>query len=591
MPWFCMARKANAGSFKTGQSGNPSGGKRTDSVDQRQANLSRRLDAWLNESSGLGVVGKDKTMCTRFELDLVDVDSAQMLWRGDPIAARLIETPPNECLRQGYELCIGDDEPPDTYTPEPQPNPIAQQGPQPVASSNQPPKASASPAKKMDIAQRKIFARKHPSAFARITRKAILRNRMDAGEAKPLQEAITKKFSDIQVNAILKECMCYERAGGGAAALIGANDFTTDLRLPLNMAKVRGGIQYLTPLEAREITPLYYYNDPMKPKFGQAAIYQLVPFVIGAPVDNTYQQRITQIHESRLLIFPGIRTTRRVMMGSMNGWGDNIFCRVIRALSAFNTGYQNAAILLSDFAQAVYKIKGLAGLIAQNPNALTDSMMNVELGRSIARAVVIDADESFERKSTTMTGYPETLDRFAQNLTAAGDMPLTLLMGTSPGGLNATGASDIRFFYDRIASMQMLRVAPLILRLVEIELASMGEDPDKVNHSIKFKPLWQPTEQEIAQAHLTQAQADALYITNDVASAEEIALSRFGGDQYSYETRIDFEARASQEAIVAPTVDPKPVAPPPMSTDIVAPPPAGTMQPTGKNTETTPADA
>lgn len=558
MPWLCMARKANAGSFQPGHSGNPAGSK---PAGITQASLNARLDAWMNSATGMGVLGKDKAMYTGFEMDLVDPESGLCLWRGDPIAARLVEVPPNECMRQGYELCIGDDDGPERYTP-PDVAPAQPQHGNPIGvAAGSPPKqaANANAGKKMDAAR--ALAKKHPSAFARITRRAIARMRMDAGDAKPLQEAITKKLTEIKANNIIRECMCYERAGGGAAALIGANDFTTDLRMPLELKKIRS-LDYLTPLEAREIIPLYYYNDPFKPKFGEPAIYQLVPYVIGNSVDGSYSPKVTQIHESRLLVFPGIRCTRRNIASAIAGWGDNIFTRVIRALKSYNTGYQNAEILLSDFAQAVYKIKGLAKLIAENPNALTDSMMNVELGRSIARAVVIDEDESFERKSTTMSGYPETLDRMAQNLAAAGDMPLTLLMGVSPAGMNATGASDIRFFYDRIASMQTNRVAPLLLRLVEILLATMGEDPQKVNHSIRFKPLWQPTEKEIAEAHFIQAQADNLYITNATVSPEEIGLSRWGGDQYSYETRIDFEARAAMEAVTPPPVDADPPQPP-----------------------------
>jgi len=220
----------------------------------------------------------------------------------------------------------------------------------------------------------------------------------------------------------------------------------------------------------------------------------------------------------------------------------------------------------------VYKIKGLAEAIAKNPNALTDSMMNVELGRSICRAVVVDAEESFERKSTSLAGYPDTLDRLAKFLAGAADMPLELITGGEVQGLGNNGSSTVRFFYDRTASYQSQRVAPPLLRLVDISLALAGEDPETINHSVRFKPLWQPSEKEIADAHLVQAQCDQIYMQNDVVSPEEIGLSRFGGDQYSYETRIDFEARARQQAIVAPTVSAKPKPTPPAPTGAVPPP-------------------
>jgi hypothetical protein len=55
-----------------------------------------------------------------------------------------------------------------------------------------------------------------------------------------------------------------------------------------------------------------------------------------------------------------------------------------------------------------------------------------------------------------------------------------------------------------------------------------------------------------------------------------MARSRFGGKKFSYETHIDFDARADQEAVAAPPVDasPKPdPIPPPAPGGINAPVP------------------
>ena len=555
-PWHatCMRKKQGSdrtktGKFARGVSGNPAGRPRADvQIALAHAPLIGALphfDGWMNAGTGLGMSSRDKTVGTWFETDAVSAEDALQLWRGDAIAARLVELGPNEALRPGFELCIGDTQLPDKYTP---PEPEAPTAPTTMAGG----KPGALPPKQA----------KTDSAWTRRERVAIrnAHKRVDAADAKPLQEVITKKMQTLQATEMIRECMHYENAYGGGALLLGANDYTTDLRIPLDLKKVRS-LDYLTPLEGRELIPLYYYNDPRQPKFGQVAIYQLVPYIIGASVDESrYNPRVTQIHESRLIIFPGKRVSRRIMISSGTwGWGDSIFTRLIRALRAFSTGHASVEILLSDFAQAVYKIKGLADLISkQGQNALLQSAVSVEMGRSICRAVVIDSEEDFKRESTSLAGYSDALTSIDQYLAACADMPLTVLLGTSPAGLNATGASDIRFFYDRVDTLRKSRVEPALMRIVEIELACLGEDPETTNHSIRFKPLWQPTEKEVADSHFVQAQADAIYITNDVVSAEEIALSRFGGDQYSYDTHVDFEARMAQQAVVAPTVDPSP---------------------------------
>jgi phage-related protein (TIGR01555 family) len=229
-------------------------------------------------------------------------------------------------------------------------------------------------------------------------------------------------------------------------------------------------------------------------------------------------------------------------------------------LRDFHVSWSAAAQLLNDFSQAVFKIKGLADLIAQNDSAgLLTRMRAVDMSRSVARAIVIDADgEEFERKQTPINGLPELLELFLTRLAAAADMPRTLLSGDSPGGLNATGESDIRLFYDRVKSAQRTILAPAIKRISTLIMASMGvAEPE--DWSIKFHPLWQTSEKEQAETRYIQAQCDEKYINTGVLSAEEVAVNRFGGDEWSGETVIDAKERAALD--VAP--EPPPTVPVP----------------------------
>ena len=505
------ANRSNNGTFQPGNRANPHGRKGKP-----------RRDGWQNDLTGFGIQGRDKSMGSTANIafipDIVTPDAALGFWRGDAIAARIIELIPNEALRQGWELTIGDQKTPDSYTP-PDVEPVAPTTP---------------PIGKTDW-------------------------RRDAADAADLQESINKNLTSIGTLAAIRLALCYKRAYGGGAILIGANDYTTDLREPLDLEAVNS-LDWLTVLEPRELVPRYWYNNPRAPKFGQPAIYQLQPYASGSPVDGEFYSETVEIHESRLLIFNGARVSRVQASSGIYGWGDSVLTRVINSLQQYRNSLRSGAILLSDFSQAVYKMNGLAELMSQDgPNALVQKLVSVDMMRSTIRAILVDAQgEDFERKSTPMTGFPETVDRLATALAADADMPLTLLFGMSPAGMNATGASDIRFFYDRVSSIQELEVAPAILRLVEIALAAQGEDPGTTPHAVRFKSLWQPTELEVAQAHLAQASADAVYLTNQVVSPEEMALSRFGGPRYSYDTRVDFDARAAMEAIVAPTVDANP---------------------------------
>jgi hypothetical protein len=101
------------------------------------------------------------------------------------------------------------------------------------------------------------------------------------------------------------------------------------------------------------------------------------------------------------------------------------------------------------------------------------------------------------------------------------------------------------------------KLRPHLRRLVQIlmRIETNGK-PLPEQWDVKFRPLRQPTEKDIATAHFTQAQADVAYVNAGVVAAEEIALSRFGGAEFSYDTHVDFNAREQQEQIASPPVSP-----------------------------------
>lgn len=446
-----------------------------------------RHDGWQSMLTGLGTPGYDKRLHTHFTPHELSWDYAMALWRGDDLAARIVETLPSEMLRQGYEISLDDD------------------------------------------------------------------------EGHERTEAVMARLEELGVEQVLWRALCYERAYGGAAIMLGADDGATDLTQPLQLERVRS-LSWLTSLEPRDLSPVAWYDDPMAPRFGEPSVYQLT-----MPGTGAKSLASVRVHESRLIVFPGIQVSQRRYTSSNNGWGESALARVVSVLRDFNAAYTAAGILVHDFAQAVFKIKNLAELVAADKaDVLSGRMRAVEMSRSVARAILIDAEgEEFERKQTPVSGLPELLDRLNTRLAAAADMPLTLLMGQSPGGLNATGESDVRFFYDRVKATQQRKLGPAIRRIAQLVMLADGGEP--ASWSVKFAPLWQPTEKEQADTRLVQAQVDTAYIQAGVVSPEEIAVSRFGGDGYSTATKIDFAAREAMEV----------AAPAPVSETSLAPAPTG----------------
>lgn len=404
----------------------------------------------------------------------------------------------------------------------------------------------------------------------------------DEIDSKEWQEELEQWAEQIGIDQLVQTGCQYERGYGGSAVLLGALDNQDDLTKPLDLKRVRD-FQWMTPLEAREIMPLYGYADPMAPKYGEPEIYQLISRAVLPSYSGKYYSQTRMIHASRLLVFPGVRVSRYQVTTSNGGWGDSILTRMHRVLRDFNISWAAAGVLMTDFSQAVYKMKGLyEALATDGDDKLIQRLKAMELGRSIVNATVIDADDEWMRQSTALTGFPEMLIHFWSRLAATVDMPLTKLAGQSPKGLGNEGESDIVWWNASVGNYQRTHVGPRVRRAYQIKMIQRwGREPKK--WSLKWRSLEKENPKDLATARNLQAQTDKIYAV-DIGSitSQEVAESRFGGDGYSFETQLDMVSRKAQEAVEPQGTEAERAAlrPGPGDEGYVPPPPTGSAVPT-----------
>jgi uncharacterized protein len=359
-----------------------------------------------------------------------------------------------------------------------------------------------------------------------------------------VDSAIGAKLDDLGARAKLLETWTWANVFGGAVLFAGADDGKNP-REPLDWNAIRS-VRFLTVLDKRELYPSETYNDPLSSRFGEPSIYRITR-TGGNRVDTR------EVHASRLIRFDGTLTDRQRKQQN-NGWSESELQRVYDKLQTFNGAYSAVGTLLQDSSQAVFKIKNLMSLIIADKNDYFKKRMQVmDMVRSVGRAIMIDADgEDFERKETTLTGIPDTLDKFLLLLAGASGKPVTVLMGQSPAGMNATGESDIRSYYDNVKAEQSHTLKPnaeVLARMVLRAKDGPTRGVEPANWSMKFPSLWTPTQIEEANLKKTVADMDAIYITNQVVTPAEVALSRFRKEGWSADMAIDFEVReAAQEA-------------------------------------------
>ena len=363
---------------------------------------------------------------------------------------------------------------------------------------------------------------------------------LHVGDGPDIAKAMLQRLEDLDLQAKTDEALTWARLHGGALMILGIDDGqTTDKPLKEDSIKSFGWVSVVDRWEVRVASR---YEDVRSPKYGMPEVYEITPASEGG--GSAVNDRMF-IHESRVIRFDGVKTPRR-RMALNGGWCDSVVTRLYEVIRDFCLGYASAAATLADFSVGVVAIQNLAEMLAADQEGLVLKRLEMlDMARSIARAVFMDAEkERFEYVARSLTGMPETLDRLALRLSAGTGIPVTLLMGQSPAGLNATGASDIRLWYDNVRSQQNQYLTPRIGRVIRLAFLAKdgptnGKEPE--DWSISWRPLWQPTEKEQAETRYLTMQTDVGYIDRGVLSPRKVAESRFGGDRWSMETTIDID--------------------------------------------------
>jgi phage-related protein (TIGR01555 family) len=364
-----------------------------------------------------------------------------------------------------------------------------------------------------------------------------------------LNQAVADKLEALVVDARFADGVRWGRGYGDGAILIGADDGRSADK-PLIPERARD-VNYLHVMDGRYYWPLTYYRDAGNPQLGEPEIFGVMP-------PGNSSQPLAFVHESRLIRFGGSPTGDQERAANQSR-DFSVLQRAYEPLRAFNTGFKAVEILLTDGHQSVFKMQGLAEMIGLDGERLAQARLKViNLYRSVLRAIVVDAGdkeggvgaEDFTRNSVTFSDIPKTLDSFMLRLAAAVQIPVTILMGQSPAGMNATGESDFRWFYDRIRSQQNIKLSPKIRRLLRVMLATKNWQAKPKQMVVKFPPLWTEAPLTAAQTRKTLIEGDTLMVTNGVVFPEEAALARLRPEGFETEIILTPEAKRARTAFL-----------------------------------------
>jgi hypothetical protein len=227
------------------------------------------------------------------------------------------------------------------------------------------------------------------------------------------------------------------------------------------------------------------------------------------------------VHESRCLVFDGIPVPDRIRERN-DGWGASKLQQCYDQLTRFGMSHVWANALLERAQQAIHGIPDLTNLLrAPGGEALVRKRVDlVDMTRSINNTIVIDSAESYDLKSTPLSGVSDILDRFGLALSAVTGIPESLLFGRQQGGLNSTGKSDLENWYAKVGQDQNTILLPQLDKLVTVQLHVMGKYVD--DYLIKFNPLSIPSRKDTAETDYKLAQTFEILNNIGALDASEI---------------------------------------------------------------------
>lgn len=332
-----------------------------------------------------------------------------------------------------------------------------------------------------------------------------------------LSAELLMQLDDLQAVQNITTAGIWARNFGGCLVIIGIDDGRAPDE-PVDFENINE-IYSLDAVDRRWAFPITWDDDPMSRNYGQPLTYQVQPYY-------GFQVKPSIIHRDRLIVCEGLLTTPDEKV-KRNWWDLCIYDLILPIINDFNSAYSYAINIMNKSTQGVFKLKNLTeALSGLNADMVQQRWNVVDTFRSIYKSIIIDADtEDFTYQETSLNGWDKMLESYMIRLSAAADMPVTVMMGQSPTGLSATGESDLRQWYSNVKAYQYQYLKPKFEYLVKLLLKAKKVDEPK-KWSIIFPDVYESTPSEITAKRTAVATIDKSNIEAGIFSAEEVALFR-----------------------------------------------------------------
>ena len=201
--------------------------------------------------------------------------------------------------------------------------------------------------------------------------------------------------------------------------------------------------------------------------------------------------RTVTLHHSRVLRFIG-RELPRMETIREDFWGASEMEHLWEELQKRSAASANIAQLIFQANITTLKMGDFGELLNSGTDEqrrqLAEAMGLENRFRTSFGIQLLSREDSLENHPYSFTGLSEIYEQFMMDMAGAAEIPATRLFGRSPQGMNATGESDLKNYYELIAQMQERHLRPALEKLLPVMAVSCwGYVPDDLE--IFFEPV------------------------------------------------------------------------------------------------------
>ena len=255
------------------------------------------------------------------------------------------------------------------------------------------------------------------------------------------KDALSRLERETRLQSRINEGMRWGRLYGGAAGLIMIKG-QEDLSQPLDLEMVYpGSFQGLYILDRWQgITPNM----------------ELV-FEGGDPVPESYTitdargHTVTNVHHSRVVRFTG-RDLPYIERVAEMYWGESEIEALYKEVVAHDNVSANMAALTFQANINTMEYKGVEPLLSMSSPQMLARFWSTIQAQSVLRSnfgvQLVEEGTKLTNTQYSFAGLRDVYESMCLNLCGASHYPATKLFGRAPEGMNATGESDLKNYYD-----------------------------------------------------------------------------------------------------------------------------------------------